>query len=180
VPEQSNTKPLSELEAALSKLLAEKSRRDAEKTSKGELIVRRVICREGEQIKPQKGVSLIRRVIVSPPPVDPDKVWHGQHVDPVEVAKRETAEQEPDQMGPRSYVWITVRNAHPEEGGDAGEIREGHYGQHDGKIIVTDNAGSRIGAAEDTGNPAAVARDILRKAYDKERPLRGFDIGAIV
>jgi hypothetical protein len=79
-------------------------------------------------------------------------------------------------MGPKVYAWITVRNAHPEEGGDGGEIREGHYVQHDGKIIVTDNAGSLLGSAEDIGSPGMTARNILRKSYHSERKnnLSGF------
>jgi hypothetical protein len=53
------------------------------------------------------------------------------------------------------------------------------YDSFDGKIIVTDTKGRMIGSAADYGNPT-VARDMLRTAYDKERPLRGFDIGPIV
>jgi hypothetical protein len=62
----------------------------------------------------------------------------------------------------------------------AGEIREANFQCHDGKVIVTDTGGKLIGSAADYDNPAAVARDILRTAYDKERPLRDFDIGPIV
>jgi hypothetical protein len=76
-------------------------------------------------------------------------------------------------------VWISVRHVHP-EGEHGGEIREGFYDSFDGKIIVMDNRGRMIGSAADYGNAAAVARDILRTAYEKERPLRSVEIGAIV
>jgi hypothetical protein len=58
--------------------------------TKGELIIRRVIVKEGEETRPEKGVSLIRHVPA--PSVDPDRLWHGQQVDPEAVAAREVLE----------------------------------------------------------------------------------------
>ena len=69
-------------------------------------------------------------------------------------------------------VWISVRHAHS-EGEHGGEIREGFYDSFDGKVIVTDTKGKLIGSAADYGNPAAVARTILRKHIaDQPKPLR--------
>jgi hypothetical protein len=179
----------------LHNLQAEKSRRHQEREQKGETYWLRVIAPEGEDTTerereilaehvkrcPQdrgKHVQWMRIAIVSPPPIDPARVWRGIRAEPEAVAKRET-ELEPDQPEPKTYVWISVRHAHP-EGEHGGEIREGFYDSFDGKIIVTDTKGKVIGSAADYGNPAAVARNVLRTAYDKERPLRSFDIGPIV
>jgi hypothetical protein len=105
----------SQLELVLQNLHAEKSRRYSGKLAKGEIVVRRVIVREGEQPPlPERGEFLTRRIIVRPPPHDPSKEWYGQQVDPEAVAKRGAAELEPDQMGAKTYVWISVRHAHPE------------------------------------------------------------------
>jgi hypothetical protein len=81
-------------------LLQEKARRYSEKLAKGEIVVRRVIVREGEETPPQKGVSFIRRVIGLPPPIAADLVWRAKQVDPEAVAKREV-ELEPDQPEPK-------------------------------------------------------------------------------
>jgi hypothetical protein len=187
---------LKELELALLKLQQERDRRNAERSAKGEILYLQLIANEGEDTAAKKReleaehrrrnpqdankiIDWIERIIIEPPPRDPSTEWHGQQVDLEAVAKREAAELEPDRLEPKTYIWISVRHAHP-EGEHGGEIREGFYDSFDGKVIVTDTKGKLIGSAADYGNPAAVARDILRTAYDKERPLRGFDIGPIV
>ena len=77
-----------------------------------------------------------------------------------------------NQPEPTTYIRISVRHAHP-EGEHGGEIREGFYDSFDGKVIVTDTRGKLIGRAADYGNPAAVARTILRKHIaDQPKPLR--------
>ena len=172
----------------LQNLQTEKSRRHQEREQKGESYWLKVIAPQGEDTsgrereilaqhlrrRPQdrdKDVQWMRITIVSPPSHDPSKEWHGQQVDPEAVAKRE-AELEPDQSEPKTYIWISVRHAHS-EGEHGGEIREGFYDSFDGKVIVTDTRGKLIGRAADYGNPAAVARTILRKHIaDQPKPLR--------
>jgi hypothetical protein len=82
-----------------------------------------------------KQVQWIRRIIVNPPPIDPARIWRGIQAEPEAAATRET-ELEPDRPEPKTYVWISVRHAHP-EGEHGGEIREGFYDCFDGKVIVT-------------------------------------------
>jgi hypothetical protein len=184
-----------QLELVLQNLQAEKSRRYQEKERKGETYWLQVIAPEGEDTSerereilaehlrhcPQdraKQVQWIRRIIVSPPPIDPARLWRGIQAEPEAVVKRET-ELEPDQPAPKTYFFISTENS-AEDGSHAGRIEEGYYDLFDGVVIVTDRKGLRIGSAPDIGNPVAVARTILRKHIaDHPKPLKVPKLGLV-
>jgi hypothetical protein len=94
----------SQLELVLQNLQSEKSRRQAERSAKGEIIYLQLIADEGEDTtamkreleaehrrhNPQdanKIIDWIERIIIAPPPRDPSTEWHGQQVDPEAEAK---------------------------------------------------------------------------------------------
>jgi len=82
------------------------------------------------------------------------------------------AELEPDRPEPKTYgsaSGLRIRRV------STAVKSAGFYYSFHGKVIVTDTRGKLIGSAAYYGSPAAVARDILRTAYDNERTLRDFD-----
>jgi hypothetical protein len=109
MPELEKPDPLdglsdSQLELVLQNLQSEKSRRQAERSAKGEIIYLQLIADEGEDTtamkreleaehrrhNPQdanKIIDWIERIIIAPPPRDPSTEWHGQQVDPEAEAK---------------------------------------------------------------------------------------------
>jgi hypothetical protein len=173
VHEPLNTKPLSPSEAALAKLLAEKSRRHEELQARGEVVTLQVIIEPGQSeeeamalVEKPKGkvIDWIKRRIIEPEPstVPP---WKGQQVDPEAVAKGE-AELEPMPLANPVYFWISIKHA-AKDGSHAGEIREGLYHEVDGTVVVTSLDGKeRIGSAPNTGDAIRVAREVLRKHHD--------------
>ena len=132
----------SQLELVLQNLQRRKSCRHQEREQKVRTYRLQVIVDENEELAEQgreilaehlrrcpqdraKQVQWIRRIIVNPPPIDPARIWRGIQAEPEAAATRET-ELEPDRPEPKTYVWISVRHAHP-EGEHGGEIREGFY-----------------------------------------------------
>src|SRR6478672_6221782 len=159
---------LQELEAALSKLEAEKSRRLTAKQAKGEMICL-VIADDGEDLIEQKrsvhaehlqshpedtgkGVDWIELAIVDPPPRD-ERRWDTQPEPEPEPAPA---------IVPSIPFW--TQTALCSEQLPGGSIAEGLYGVADGQVHVTNPAGKFLGNGPAGGGALTAARTILKGA----------------